>query len=965
MNLEGMSKKQLLDLTIELAGSLAEEDLHDPETYAMVGQLLDILDDSSHALPQEMIEQLKNITNKQDLFQQAVQMVGLSDPSQLDRLAHSLKQAGLLKSEDIDLIKAAPLDLTNSHILMFPVKIKGEHKSEDPEIPDYHVTLKWLGTDKNVEHSKVQDIVKKHKLHPPKITHVEPITWKSPRGDIHVLALHGDHDNLHAAHQELSDGNESIHPYVPHITVSKELHDQVKSGAIRPSDLGIECGALEYKIGPQHIKSFTPAPEAEEHFIRPNDVIKKSQSILKKIEALTHPVHYSLKDREHFRNALKVADLKEELNKYEKFHSRPSEIAHEYASSKGLTINPNLPIHKADPVNGKKMAYAYENMAHEPNHPAVKKAYDDLIKETTDQYKFLKQKGLKISRIESGMDNPYKGGSKELRDDIHNNHHIHFFPTDQGFGSEDGTDSSDHPMLKPSGEFHDGKPLLANDLFRIVHDYFGHAKNGHTFNATGEDNAWKAHMQMYSPSAQRALTTETRGQNSWVNYGPHGDKNRADPQNTTYAAQKAGLMPDWAMEHEDLKARQEEKLAASEAEAMNKSVNGDFKDDKKYRFKHHEFSGNRGQSIRVYHGSKRIGHLAFSSHSRGDGFHDVFNSEIDREHRGKGIYKEMLRLAGEKAVEKGSKGIKSEGFQRSPNATRVWDKVATHAEPFTNNWKVGNMEGRKRETSANDTDYFLEPALKKIENYKHKDLHDAKEYIEETEEVTLGEPKFSHIEHMEPEDVEEDSFVHQKPKGWLKKYPKEQWGKRFSEEHGMNLSHIPEQHLAGTLAPAIHINDRFGDGRHRAYFHHAIGEQMPVAKFKSEEKNKQPALKKGQNGDWKKEGYTIEHRIHSPGLVVVSAKDSTGKEIGGTILHHNSEKKELYPDTTDVDKLHRRKGLASGMYTYAEKTFGAKVKHFPEEQSDDAAALWANPNKPFGKSELIDKAKSILQKHRK
>ena len=411
MNLEGMSKKQLLDLTMELAGSLSEEDLHDPETYAMVGQLLDILDDSAHALPQEMIEQLKNITNKQDLFQQAVQMVGLSDPSQLDRLAHSLKQAGLLKSEDIDLIKAAPIDLTNSHILMFPVKIKGEHKSEDPEIPDYHVTLKWLGTDKPVEHSKIQDIVKKHKLNPPKITHVEPITWKSPRGDIHVLALHGDHDNLHAAHQELSDGNKSIHPYVPHITVSKELHDKVKSGVIKPADLGIECGPLEYKIGPQRIKSFTPAPEAEEHF--------------------------------------------------------------------------------------------------------------------------------------------------------------------------------------------------------------------------------------------------------------------------------------------------------------TKSVNGDFKDDKKYRFKHHEFSGNRGQSIRVYHGSKRIGHLAFSSHSRGDGFHAVFNSEVDREHRGKGIYKEMLRLAGEKAVERGSKGIKSEGFQRSPDATRVWDKVATHAEPFTNNWKVGNMDGRTRNTSSNDTDYFMEPALKK------------------------------------------------------------------------------------------------------------------------------------------------------------------------------------------------------------------------------------------------------------
>jgi hypothetical protein len=53
---------------------------------------------------------------------------------------------------------------------------------------------------------------------------------------------------------------------------------------------------------------------------------------------------------------------------------------------------------------------------------------------------------------------------------------------------------------------------------------------------------------MYSDLARPAMTTETRGQNSWVNYGPHGDVNRkASAADTTYADQKVGLMPEWTM----------------------------------------------------------------------------------------------------------------------------------------------------------------------------------------------------------------------------------------------------------------------------------------------------------------------------------------------------------------------------------------------------------------------------------
>jgi adenylate kinase family enzyme len=42
------------------------------------------------------------------------------------------------------------------------------------------------------------------------------------------------------------------------------------------------------------------------------------------------------------------------------------------------------------------------------------------------------------------------------------------------------------------------------------------------------------------------MTSETRGQNSWVNYGPKGEQNRtASGEDTIFADQKVGLMPRW------------------------------------------------------------------------------------------------------------------------------------------------------------------------------------------------------------------------------------------------------------------------------------------------------------------------------------------------------------------------------------------------------------------------------------
>lgn len=95
----------------------------------------------------------------------------------------------------------------------------------------------------------------------------------------------------------------------------------------------------------------------------------------------------------------------------------------------------------------------------------------------------------------------------------------------------------------PDGE---QRPVLANDLFRAVHDAFGHGLEGAGFRAQGEENAWQAHRGMFTGPALGALTSETRGQNSWLNYGPHGEANKtAKVEDTVFAEQKTGIMPEW------------------------------------------------------------------------------------------------------------------------------------------------------------------------------------------------------------------------------------------------------------------------------------------------------------------------------------------------------------------------------------------------------------------------------------
>jgi phage-related protein (TIGR01555 family) len=227
------------------------------------------------------------------------------------------------------------------------------------------------------------------------------------------------------------------------------------------------------------------------------------------------------------------------------------DAAWDYMKSAGLTYHPPHQYLKVDKERATRIADAFDQMKHDPDDPQVKASYEALAKETLAQWQAIKKTGLKVEWIKPGQADPYAKTPRLAAIDLTDHNHWWGFPTDMGFGSGEEAEAAKHnnPLLAETDEVIDGRKCVVNDIFRIVHDYFGHFKEGVGFRADGEENAWRSHAAMYSPLARGAMTSETRGQNSWVNFGPYGETNRtASGADTHYAPQKIGLLPAWVME---------------------------------------------------------------------------------------------------------------------------------------------------------------------------------------------------------------------------------------------------------------------------------------------------------------------------------------------------------------------------------------------------------------------------------
>lgn len=195
--------------------------------------------------------------------------------------------------------------------------------------------------------------------------------------------------------------------------------------------------------------------------------------------------------------------------------------AHRYQREAGLYV-PRQPTNFGDVAvshaQSDKVADAYGRMA-SFDHGALP-AFHALRDETRKQFDFMtrpeRKGGLGMDVSVTKADPYQEGGETEIyrrfRNDVVNNRHISVMSTATTGG---------HPVFSDDD----------NDMFRAVHDVFGHLGSGRGIDRHGEDAAYQKHSEMFSPLARQALASETRGQNAALHKA--GD----------FQEQKIGILP--------------------------------------------------------------------------------------------------------------------------------------------------------------------------------------------------------------------------------------------------------------------------------------------------------------------------------------------------------------------------------------------------------------------------------------
>jgi GNAT superfamily N-acetyltransferase len=181
---------------------------------------------------------------------------------------------------------------------------------------------------------------------------------------------------------------------------------------------------------------------------------------------------------------------------------QPSQIAQQgasaYSSLQGLpdphSGSTDYLNAKRTPESVKAVSQNYDSL---PEYdPDAVKHFDAMQRDVKNQHDFMtKHLGIQTQTVDQ---DPYKD-VHEMMHDINNNKRLQVLGTHATGG---------HPYFDDD----------TNDKFRAVHDFFGHAATGRSFDRHGEQAAYLAHAKMFSPEAQPALATETRGQNSSLIY---------------------------------------------------------------------------------------------------------------------------------------------------------------------------------------------------------------------------------------------------------------------------------------------------------------------------------------------------------------------------------------------------------------------------------------------------------------
>lgn len=215
--------------------------------------------------------------------------------------------------------------------------------------------------------------------------------------------------------------------------------------------------------------------------------------------------------------------------------------AREYARSQGRSYSRRgLATTQVNPRTGFAIQKAYRDSMARPTPAAgIEDSYKALRQDLHSQYDFMtrpKEAGGMGLRHEVVPHDPY-ATPEEMAHDV------------RGGRIQTLASQTTSTVGSSTGRTEQALTDEENDKFRAVHDVFGHAGIGRGFSRHGEEAAWRSHIQMFSPEARPAATSELRGQNSYLNYSPQG----GFPDT---GGRMVGL-PDWAQKTKFKDRRQE------------------------------------------------------------------------------------------------------------------------------------------------------------------------------------------------------------------------------------------------------------------------------------------------------------------------------------------------------------------------------------------------------------------------
>lgn len=117
--------------------------------------------------------------------------------------------------------------------------------------------------------------------------------------------------------------------------------------------------------------------------------------------------------------------------------------------------------------------------------PETIKAYAEFVEQVAGQLLAMP------IRVQSVPNNPYRTAGQMFADIEKGHLYVWHTQPDQL-----------HPLLTPN----------VNDMFRAVHDYWGHFISGGDFTIPGEMAAFEQHLKMFTGPAREVLIAETAGQ---------------------------------------------------------------------------------------------------------------------------------------------------------------------------------------------------------------------------------------------------------------------------------------------------------------------------------------------------------------------------------------------------------------------------------------------------------------------